>query len=516
MYHHPGEYLTDFCVAEHQGLYHLFHIRGERWTWPLGYRELDLGHAVSADLRTWAPLDPVVPAGEAGAWDEAGVWAPDIIWADGLFHLFYTGSNAANNQAIGLATSPDLYTWTKFPHNPVVTPGPWSDRAVGRDVAGRDAMVLRDEARARYLLYYTATMADGRACLALAESTDLRQWRDLGPTLIEDDRSYNRLESPYVVAHRGRYYLFYSAKGGPNSKGFSPADFAHFDVVYVVSDRPDGGWVKPANHQLLADWTCASEHPTFDGQTYMFYVIQEEIAGRWGASRLSDPKRIHWRSDGLVEIHEHRPPGLDERLLFDSAHDPVDDWYSHGAGSGDAWRRDADGVIHAPQAVGEHALVAPFWGKDFATSVQVRSSAGDDPGAEASLLLYTNPSAMAGYRVAVVWHSGTLRLYRKIPGQPDELLQSRPLQSSGDGWHQLAVTVEDGVIEVYFDHALQIVRHDTVYREGGFGLHCRGPAHFRHLRVTHSPPSLPSPQAWDRRVMPRHLMSPRRSSTLEP
>ena len=43
--------------------------------------------------------------------------------------------------------------------------------------------------------------------------------------------------------------------------------------------------------------------------------------------------------------------------LFDSAHDSVDDWYSHGAGPRDGWQQDADGVIHTPQAVGEHALV---------------------------------------------------------------------------------------------------------------------------------------------------------------
>lgn len=55
MYHHPGEYVTDFCIVRRDGLYHLFHIRGERWTWPVGYREIDLGHAVSADLRVWTP-----------------------------------------------------------------------------------------------------------------------------------------------------------------------------------------------------------------------------------------------------------------------------------------------------------------------------------------------------------------------------------------------------------------------------------------------------------------------------
>ncbi len=43
MYHFPGEYVTDFCIVQRAGIYHLFHIRGERWTWPVGYRELVFG-----------------------------------------------------------------------------------------------------------------------------------------------------------------------------------------------------------------------------------------------------------------------------------------------------------------------------------------------------------------------------------------------------------------------------------------------------------------------------------------
>ena len=55
--------------------------------------------------------------------------------------------------------------------------------------------------------------------------------------------------------------------------------FDHFDIVYMVSTDPTGGWKKPVNHELLTEWSCASEHPTFDGITYMLYIVQEEING---------------------------------------------------------------------------------------------------------------------------------------------------------------------------------------------------------------------------------------------
>jgi Glycosyl hydrolases family 43 len=195
MYHPTGEYVTDFCIVRSAESFHLFHIRGERWTWPLGYREIDLGHAISADLCTWTQQPPVLGPGAPGAWDATGIWAPDIIEADS-------------------------------------------------------------------------------------------------------------------------YYLFYSAKGGPKSKGFPANDFAHFDIGYLVAATPSGPWVRPANHTLLERWTCASEHPTFDGVTYMLYIVQEQLGNIWGASFLSDPKRLAWLPDGTVAIHEHLPAGIARRDLL--------------------------------------------------------------------------------------------------------------------------------------------------------------------------------------------------------
>lgn len=492
MYNHPGEYVTDFCILRRAGVYHLFHIRGERWTWPLGYKELDLGHAISHDLRVWEPLAPVVPAGPTGAWDESGVWAPDVIEVDGTYYLYYTGSEARNNQALGLATSPDLLTWTKHPANPVVTPGPWSDRGVGRNVAGRDGMVFHDAPRGRYLMYYTATMADGRACIALAASTDLVAWRDLGPTLIEEDRTYNRLESAYLVPHDGRYYLFYSAKGGPNSKGFAPASFAHFDIVYVVSDDPTGGWVKPPNHELLAGWMCASEHPTFDGVTYMFYVVQEEIEGVWGASVLSDPKRIDWMADGTVRIREHLPPNVTRHPIFVGVADG--DWVQHGG----AWKLAADGGVAAP-GTGEAWLVNPLWGADGVFEAELRT-----PGC-ASITVRGNPTALAGYRIGLDIERQVVGFYRRVPGQPEVVLQERPVVLAPDQWHKFKVVAQGKFFDIYVDDTLLIVRDERTYPEGCWGLHAAGPAEFRGVAAyVDIGPEIAAP-AWSHACRPRHL-----------
>lgn len=497
MYHHPGEYVTDFCLVKQADRYHLFHIRGERWTWPVGYKELDLGHATSTDLRTWTPHEPVLPAGPAGAWDECGNWAPDIIEVDGVYYCYYTGSDTNNNQAIGLATSTDLFQWEKHPNNPVVVPGAWSDRHVGRDVAGRDAMVFADPERNRYLLYYTATMADGRACLALAQSADLVQWEDLSPTYVEEDRSYNRLESAHLVPHGGRYYLFYSAKGGPKSKGFAPDAFAHFDIVYLISDDPTGGWQKPANHELLTEWTCASEHPTFDGVTYMLYIVQEAINGIWGASVLSDPKRIAWLADGTVQIREHVPDNVTRQLLFDSQPDGLTDWVSHGGN----WSHGTAAVLIAPGSPGDAFLINPLWGRDLAWEAEVWFGVDS----VASLLVRANPSAMAGYRIGLDSRRGVVGLYRLFPEQPETVLQERQVTLSNGQWHKLKVVVQGEFFDVYVDDTLVLVRHERTYTEGCFGLHARGPVQVRHLRACRYVGPEGAAPDWGRRCKPRHL-----------
>ncbi len=511
MYHFPGEYVTDFCIVQHAGLYHLFHIRGERWTWPVGYRELDLGHATSTDLRTWTPHAPVLPAGPVGAWDESGNWAPDIIEVDGVFYCYYTGSDKNNNQAIGLATSTDLFTWEKHPQNPVVEPGPWSDRAVGRDVACRDAMVYHDAANQRYLLYYTATMADGRACMGLAQSVDLIHWEDVGPTYVEEDRTYNRLESAYLVPHDDKFYLFYSAKGGPKSKGFSPQAFDHFDIVYQVSDNPAGGWVKPPNHTLLEQWTCASEHPTFDGVTYMFYIIQEEIEGVWGASVMSDPKRIAWLPDGTAQIREHVPQHVRKQTLFNSQAGYDAGWVMHGGewqgasgkglGAGGK-EQGTEGVILSPGTDEDAFLMNTLWGRDLVLEAEVYA---EETGV-ASLVVRGNPSAMAGYLISLDFARQTVSFCLRFPGKAeDSVLQERKVALLPEAWHKLKVVVQWKFFEVYVDDVLLIVHDQRVYEDGCFGLHARGAMKFRHVQAYTLDDTQVQTRDWQSRCQPRHL-----------
>ena len=67
------------------------------------------------------PYNPVLTYGEPGSWDAGVVFLPNVIYKDGLFYMFYTGSEdlASVPISIGYATSADGYTWTKYSGNPV-------------------------------------------------------------------------------------------------------------------------------------------------------------------------------------------------------------------------------------------------------------------------------------------------------------------------------------------------------------------------------------------------------------
>lgn len=78
--------------------------------------------------------DPILPIGPKGAWDSYTVETPRIALWDGVYHMFYCGSDKFSDYPAnaGLATSTDLIHWQKHPA-PVFSRGPegaWDEGAI--------------------------------------------------------------------------------------------------------------------------------------------------------------------------------------------------------------------------------------------------------------------------------------------------------------------------------------------------------------------------------------------------
>jgi MYXO-CTERM domain-containing protein len=100
------------AVLKEDGLYKL---------WYHGYANntRQIGYAESLDGLTWTKYagNPVLTPGAAAAWDADSVCEPRVLRVGAEYYMFYT--RCTGTHGIGLATSPDGKSWTKYAGNPV-------------------------------------------------------------------------------------------------------------------------------------------------------------------------------------------------------------------------------------------------------------------------------------------------------------------------------------------------------------------------------------------------------------
>ncbi|MFI5372616.1 MAG: family 43 glycosylhydrolase [Candidatus Eisenbacteria bacterium] len=211
------------CTLIRRGAtFHLFYTRG-LYGAPFDSTWRDIGHAISTDLMNWTDLTPVL-AYRPGKWDNFQIWAPSVFRKDSTYYMFYTGLTQSppaydHHQRIGLATSNDLYNWTRL-DQPVFdcSQVPWSycDPTHGGAEGFRDPYVMADpDSAGHWLMFYTTrpAAAPGDFIIGVARSHgDLTQWFDGGPlwnTFITHTGS-SVVETPDLIQHGGLWYLLYT------------------------------------------------------------------------------------------------------------------------------------------------------------------------------------------------------------------------------------------------------------------------------------------------------------------
>ena len=89
-----------------------------------------LGYATSSDYgETWTKYGAIISRGASGAWDDNFIHHPCVIKEGSTYYMFYAGAKAtsASRYQIGLATSTDKINWTKVGTAPVIEAGTGSD-----------------------------------------------------------------------------------------------------------------------------------------------------------------------------------------------------------------------------------------------------------------------------------------------------------------------------------------------------------------------------------------------------
>lgn len=207
--------------------------KGENGRYYIFSTGMGVGVMSSPDLKVWQQEPSVLPAAPAWAQDtvpgyHGHTWAPDVSYHDGRWLLYYSCSTfGKNGSAIGLATNQTL-----DPASPLFK---WEDQGMviashkGHDNWNAiDPNLITDAKTGKPYLVY-GSFWDGIQLVELATDYKTpvteprtvarridrhRELKDIEFT-IENGRDTieagdNAIEAPFIVYHKGYYYLFVS------------------------------------------------------------------------------------------------------------------------------------------------------------------------------------------------------------------------------------------------------------------------------------------------------------------
>jgi len=269
----PAKYLNDHTVVlGSDGRWHLYSIIGDKvppGQWPDYTKEINFAHASApAPDGPWT-THPYAMTVDPGYFGEEHLWAPHVVEHDGVYHMFYAaggGPPGATATAINLATSTDMFEWTRLPSGPLF-----------RDhLSARDPMVIR--VGEMWIMYYTATetVRGGRHVVAYRTSFDLVHWSGRRTAYADSEtvesHPDSNTESPFVLQRDGWWYLFIGPRGGylgtdvyrsRNPLYFNESDAAGHIPVHAAEVITDGdrqwitgaGWTENGLYLAELRWT---------------------------------------------------------------------------------------------------------------------------------------------------------------------------------------------------------------------------------------------------------------------
>ncbi|MEL6463535.1 MAG: levansucrase [Pseudomonadota bacterium] len=254
------KFIWDSWYVKDGELWHAFFLQAPRSIGDpdLRHWNVSYGHGTSTDLSNWTHLGTCFFPSEGDGWDNYTTWTGSVVEGDdGLWHLFYTGSNQAEDglyQRIGHATSTDLHNWKRVGDGQILDlVGPNAvyyednmDVSVWHDRAMRDPWVMRDPDGDGWLMYFTArargiSEPNAGGCIGLATSPDIFHWT-LQPPVFTG--GFGQLEVPQVFEIEDRWYCLFctsaehfSAAQARRTPG-GPVTGNH----YLMADTPRGPW----------------------------------------------------------------------------------------------------------------------------------------------------------------------------------------------------------------------------------------------------------------------------------
>lgn len=279
-------YLNDHTfIRDDSGTWHLFGITHAEPADP--QNEVVFAHATASSLH--GPWNKQAPALTVDAsYGETHLWAPHVIHVNSTYYMFYAGGGNPTDSEINLATSTDLFTWTRLASGPLFRDG----------YEARDPMVTR--VGNQWVMYYTATSttSGGNHVVAYRTSDDLIHWSDRGIAYSDPlvGTGAGNTESPYVVEYDGMWYLFIGPRPGyVGTDVFASTDPFQFTpdglvghlpahAAEVVKDSDGSMWVSSAGWSQGGVWLAPLHWTTQPYTREHLYALAPGHSGVWAWS----------------------------------------------------------------------------------------------------------------------------------------------------------------------------------------------------------------------------------------
>ncbi len=314
-------------IEDDNGVYHLFFHTEDHGSG--SYIE----HYTSTDLQSLAYVGPALSRNPSG-WDSHGLWSPHIIRSGNTYFMFYTGIDGQGGdpdtkQRIGLATSTDLMSWTKYPANDC--PGTsgdgciyecnecwtaWGEPAGSYNQQCRDPFVIWDSANHRWIMFATAKSRNLYGVVTVAYSTNLTGWTGAGfidatrrlATGVGGQTTGGQSENPHVMSYNNTHYLLFTDWQDPEDSVsvLNPRTITQYATSSTLTADSSGSIHWTYRGYIPDPGVNAIEVLRVDDIWIMSQSIANERSGYWDRRRQLRLKCVIWGDDFTFDTSNTR------------------------------------------------------------------------------------------------------------------------------------------------------------------------------------------------------------------
>jgi hypothetical protein len=251
-----------------------------------GVTRIGLWRASRSNPYAWTFDRIVLEGGASGQWDGppghiGGVRLGSVLYRNGTFYMYYASQFDPNS--IGVATSTDGVTFTKYAGNPILTPA-----SPGRtDESGcGDPFVYEEDGRWTLFYSYRTTAGLVLPGFRCATSIDPFNFTKLpGEDALHVPRKEIRMEGHQIIKRNGRYYIIFEMGG-------SPADGTPYRCFVAQSDTLTGPYTIK---KLLVKENPSGTDKLHAATPFLFFLDGIDLLFWSGSGEVQEPYyNNHW------------------------------------------------------------------------------------------------------------------------------------------------------------------------------------------------------------------------------